>query len=76
MEVAAAGCYGNTGHRYWQLDRQHQMEWGVAGRERGGSHAVERRVLQLKARTRIQIQAKGRGGSRNVRRGEKDKKEN
>lgn len=53
MEVAAVGCYGNTGHRYWQLDRQHQMEWGVAGRERGGSHAVERRVLQLKARTRI-----------------------
>lgn len=45
MEVAAAGCYGNTGHRYWQLDRQHQMEWGVAGRERGGSRAAGRRVL-------------------------------
>lgn len=53
MEVAAAaGCYGNMGHRYWQLDREHQMEWGDVGRgKEGGSRAGGgERVLQLKAR--------------------------
>lgn len=51
--------------------------WSGVLRGGKGEGLVQRggEFCRLKARTRMQIQAEGRGASRNVRRGEKDKKE-